>query len=117
MSKYKFLKNSNHSRREFVQKTAIATSGLLTTSLPIQSMVHGQGEKKLKLALIGCGGRGSGAAVQALTADKNVELVAMADAFADRIEKSLKGIQEHFDGEKKINVKAKNQFIGFDIIH
>ena len=114
MSKYKFLKNSNHSRREFVQKTAIATSGLLTTSLPIQSMVHGQGEKKLKLALIGCGGRGSGAAVQALTADKNVELVAMADAFADRIEKSLKGIQEHFDGEKKINVKAKNQFIGFD---
>ena len=114
MSKYKFLKNSNHSRREFVQKTAIATSGLLTTSLPIESMVHGQGEKKLKLALIGCGGRGSGAAVQALTADKNVELVAMADAFADRIEKSLKGIQEHFDGEKKINVKAKNQFIGFD---
>ena len=77
-------------------------------------MVHGHGEKKLKLALIGCGGRGSGAAVQALTADKNVELVAMADAFADRIEKSLKGIQEHFDGEKKINVKAKNQFIGFD---
>ena len=114
MSKYKFLKNSNHSRREFVQKTAIATSGLLTTSLPIESMVHGQGEKKLKLALIGCGGRGSGAAVQALTADKNVELVAMADAFGDRIEKSLKGIQEHFDGEKKINVKAKNQFIGFD---
>ena len=89
MSKYKFLKNSNHSRREFVQKTAIATSGLLTTSLPIESMVHGQGEKKLKLALIGCGGRGSGAAVQALTADKNVELVAMADAFADRIEKSF----------------------------
>ena len=45
--------------------------------------------KKLKLALIGCGGRGSGAAVQALTADKNVELVAMADAFADRIEKRI----------------------------
>ena len=49
-----------------------------------------------------------------LTADENVELVAMADAFGDRIERSLKGIQEHFDGEKKIDVKEKNRFIGFD---
>ena len=49
-----------------------------------------------------------------MTADENVELVAMADAFGDRIERSLKGIQEHFDGEKKINVKEKNRFVGFD---
>ena len=75
-----------------------------------------------------CGGRGSGAAVQALTADENVELVAMADAFADRIEKSLIGIKKHFDGEekldystskhqgnkRKISVKEKNKFVGFD---
>jgi len=61
----------------------------------------------LKLAVVGCGGRGSGAAVQALTADKDVELVAMADAFQDRIDKSLLGIQEHFDGEKTITVKRK----------
>ena len=71
-------------------------------------------EKKLKLALVGCGGRGSGAAVQALTADENVELVAMADAFGDRLEKSLKSIQTHFEGEKKINIKEKHRFVGFD---
>ena len=73
------------------------------------------------------GGRGSGAAVQALTADENVELVAMADAFADRIERSLNGIQKHFDGEekldystskhqgkkRKVTVKEKNRFVGF----
>ena len=70
-------------------------------------------EKKLKLALVGCGGRGTGAAVQALNADENVELVAMADAFGDRLEKSLKSIQKNFDGEKKINVKEKNRFTGF----
>jgi len=108
------LKNYETSRRSFVQKTALATSGLLTVPLSVEAMANVYGEKKLKLALIGCGGRGSGAAVQALTADENVELVAMADAFADRIEKSLNGIKEHFDGKKKIDVKEKNRFVGFD---
>src|SRR5690606_10010126 len=68
----------------------------------------------LKIALVGCGGRGSGAAVQALTADNNVELVAMADAFSDRLEGSLSAIQEHFDGERTIDVKPENRFVGFD---
>ena len=67
----------------------------------MQSMVNVHNDKTLKLALVGCGGRGSGAAVQALTADDNVELIAMADAFSDRLEDSLKTIKEHFDGEKK----------------
>ena len=108
------LKNYETSRRSFVQKTALATSGLLTVPLSVEAMANVYGAKKLKLALIGCGGRGSGAAVQALTADENVELVAMADAFADRIEKSLNGIKDHFDGKKKIDVKEKNRFVGFD---
>lgn len=108
------LKNYETSRRSFVQKTALATSGLLTVPLSVEAMANVHGAKKLKLALIGCGGRGSGAAVQALTADENVELVAIADAFADRIEKSLNGIKDHFDGKKKIDVKEKNRFVGFD---
>ncbi len=108
------MKKQNNSRRNFIKTTSIATGGILTTSIPLDIMAPGLGNKKLKLALIGCGGRGSGAAVQALTADPDVELVAMADAFSDRIEKSLKGIQEHFGEEKKINVKEKNRFIGFD---
>ena len=109
------MKNSrNKTRREFVKKTALATGALLSAPLPLEAMANVNGEKKLKLALVGCGGRGSGAAVQALTADENVDLVAMADAFADRIESSLMGIQEHFEGEKKIRVKEKNRFTGFD---
>lgn len=108
-------KNPNDSsRRSFVQKTALATGGLLTVPLSVDAMAHVHGNKKLKLAVVGCGGRGSGAVVQALTADDKVELVAMADAFGDRLEKSLKGIQEHFEGEKKIEVKEKNRFVGFD---
>ena len=108
------MKNSrNKTRREFVKKTALATGALLSAPLPLEAMANVNGEKRLKLALVGCGGRGSGAAVQALTADENVDLVAMADAFADRIESSLMGIQEHFEGEKKIRVKKKNRFTGF----
>ena len=63
-------------------------------------------ESKLKLALVGCGGRGSGAAVHALTADDNVDLVAMADAFADRIETSLIGITYIDENSDQIIRKA-----------
>ena len=102
------------SRRNFVKRTAALTTGVLTSTLPIHSFANVSNDKKLKLALVGCGGRGSGAAVQALIADENVELIAMADVFKDRIEKSLEGIKEYFGDTKKINVNEKNIFIGFD---
>ena len=109
------MKNKrNKTRRDFVKKTALATSALLSAPLSLEAMAKVNGERKLKLALVGCGGRGSGAVVHALTADDNVDLVAMADAFGDRIETSLIGIQEHFEGEKKIRVEEKNRFVGFD---
>ena len=108
------MKKNNLTRRNFVKNSTLVITGVLSTGATVEAMANVNREKKLKLALVGCGGRGSGAAVQALTADENVELVAMADAFADRIEKSLNGIKEHFDGEKKIIVKEKNRFVGFN---
>ncbi len=106
--------NEGQSRRSFVKTSALITGGLMAAPMGVSGMGHLQNEKTLKLALVGCGGRGSGAAVQALTADENVELVAMADAFADRLENSLNSIQKHFEGEKKIDVKEKHRFVGFD---
>ena len=103
-----------NTRRTFCKQTAAATTGILASTLPLDAMSNVYDNKKLKLALIGCGGRGSGAAVQALTADDKVELYAMADAFRDRIDSSLNGIKEHFDGSKNIDVKEKNMFTGFD---
>lgn len=108
------MKEQNKSRRDFIKSSTLAAGGVLTAPVPMDFMAPVWSNKKLKLALVGCGGRGSGAAVQALTADPDVELVAMADAFADRLEGSLNAIQEHFDGEKTINVKEKNRFVGFD---
>tara|TARA_S200000501_G_scaffold258703_1_gene242551 strand:- start:350 stop:895 length:546 start_codon:yes stop_codon:yes gene_type:complete len=110
----KFKQNNLLSRRNFVKSTTLATTGILSATIPVAAMANVNGDKKLKLALVGCGGRGTGAIVQALQADENTELVAMADAFQDRVEKSLKAIQEHFDGVKKIKVKPKNLFSGFD---
>ena len=104
----------NSTRRTFCKQTAAATTGILASTLPLDAMSNVYDNKKLKIALIGCGGRGSGAAVQALTADDKVELYAMADAFRDRIDFSLNGIKEHFDGSKNIDVKEKNMFTGFD---
>ncbi len=106
--------NNLLSRRNFVKSTTLATTGLLSASIPVGAMANVNGNKKLKIALVGCGGRGTGAIVQALQADENTELVAMADAFKDRVEKSLKAVQEHFDGVMKIKIKPKNLFSGFD---
>jgi predicted dehydrogenase len=75
------------------------------------------GDDLIRVGLIGCGGRGTGAAANALRADKNVKLVAMGDAFADRIEDSLNALtkgKETRDVAPKVDVKADAKFVGFD---
>ena len=101
-------------RRSFVKKTTIGAGALLAVPYSVDAMVNVGNVKKLKLCVVGCGGRGTGAVVQALRADKDVELVAMADAFQDTLDNSLKSIKEELDGEIKVNVKQKNKFVGFD---
>lgn len=106
---------SNTSRRDFVKKSALLTGGaIILPNIPMRGMVNVFNDKKLKIALVGCGGRGTGAAVQALNADGNVELVAMADAFEDRLQKSLANISKEMGETKKVNVKKQHQFVGFD---
>ena len=105
--------SSKIKRRDFFKNTALATGGMM--AMPLVTNAMGSTPAPiLKLAVVGCGGRGSGAVTQAMSADSDVQLVAMADAFQDRIDQSLAGIQEHFDGEKTVEVKKENQFTGFD---
>ncbi len=116
------MKNSNKnqkpgsqfSRRDFCKNTTLFTAGMMLPGMELGAMANVFNEKTLKLAVVGCGGRGTGAAVQALKADENVELVAMADAFEDRVTGSLQSLHKEFDGSKKINVQKKNQYVGFD---
>jgi predicted dehydrogenase len=93
---------------------AAAGAALAATSLSLARSAHAAGSDVLKIGLIGCGGRGSGAAQQALRADPNVKLTAMGDAFDDRIAKSLGSLGVIEDLRGKIDVPAERQFTGFD---
>ena len=97
-------------RREFLAQ--LTAAGVLAASqLPA---VHAAGSDTLRIGLVGCGGRGTGAAAQALRADKNCKLVAMADAFSDRLEASLAALKKQADVAGKIDVPPERRFTGFD---
>ena len=84
------------SRREFLARSTAAATGLaLAAGLAPARTAHAAGSDLIKIALIGCGGRGTGAAVNALenAAHPNVKLVALADAFRSRMENCLKAIK------------------------
>jgi predicted dehydrogenase len=92
----------------------LAGGAMVSGSLSSPPPVHAAGDDVLKVGLIGCGGRGSGAAKQALLADRNVKLTAMADAFEDRLTLSLKTLLADEELADKINVSPEQQFVGFD---
>src|ERR1041385_3701288 len=85
----------NHlpSRRDFLKTSALAGGVLAAPAILPGSLFAKENSDTLRVGLVGCGGRGSGAADQALTADKNVILTAMADAFEDRLQTSLKNLR------------------------
>lgn len=77
--------------------------------------VHNGNEAPLKVGLIGCGGRGTGAAVQALSTQGPVELVAMADAFPDRLKDALHQLKDKDHGvEARVKVTPERCYTGFD---
>src|SRR6266850_6446986 len=104
---------SNLSRRQFLKNTSAAVAGTsVLAGLSIERSAFAAGSDTLKIALVGCGGRGSGAAGQALSTEGSVKLVAMADAFKDRLEDSLANLKEHH--QEKVDVPSEHQFVGFD---
>lgn len=102
------------SRRNFVKNTAIVAGGMLTLPLDVAASAHVLGDDALKIALVGCGGRGTGAAMQALSTKENVKLVAMADAFKDRLDSCFMNLSKKFGETDRLMVKDENKFVGFD---
>ena len=100
------------SRRGFVKQSAAAGAGL--AGLAVARAAHAQGSDLIKIGLIGCGGRGTGAAVNALknTATENVKLVAMADAFRNRLDNSYRAIEGRCKGQ--VDVPEERKFVGLD---
>jgi predicted dehydrogenase len=103
------------SRRQFLKSglaaTAAATAAATLSQIPA---VHAGGSSLLKVGLVGCGGRGSGAASQALRADQNVKLWAMGDAFQNRLDGCLQQLQQDGAIAEKIDVPPERRFVGFD---
>jgi myo-inositol 2-dehydrogenase / D-chiro-inositol 1-dehydrogenase len=96
-------------RREFVKTTAAVS---LAAALPRIPGAFAQGSDTIRVGIIGCGGRGTGAAIDAMNAASGVEVVALCDLVQDRIDSSLKRLQEaHPD---KIKVTPDRTFTGFD---
>jgi len=106
--------DSETSRRRFLGVSAVATASAAATAMNLGHVVHASGDNTLKVGLIGCGGRGTGAASQALMADPQVKLTAMGDVFADHLQLSLGSLRETRGLESKIDVPAERQFVGFD---
>ncbi|WP_316738216.1 Gfo/Idh/MocA family oxidoreductase [Pedobacter aquatilis] len=98
-------------RREFLKASALLAGSAMLSSFPLAG-AYAAGSDTIKIALIGCGDRGTGAAFQALSTKYNIKLVAMADAFQDRIDKSYEALASKFAA--KMDVPKERQFVGFD---
>jgi predicted dehydrogenase len=101
------------SRRTFLRTSSALVGGGIASTLGFPGILEGAPNTgKLKVGLIGCGGRGTGAANQALNADSHVTLWAMGDAFEDKIATSLEGLKAaHVD---QVDVAQERQFAGLD---
>lgn len=102
------------SRRRFLKSSSAAVA---STSLAgsLARSVHAQGSDILRLGLVGCGSRGTGAAKQALSADPHTRLVAVADVFESPLQASLKTLdKEDPEIARRVSVDREHQFVGFD---
>lgn len=116
------------SRREFLKTSAIVAGGAvaastLTPGLSIAKSAHSFGSDEIRIAVIGAGGRGSGATWDALQTEGPIRIVAVADAFADPVRRTVKMLDRALAKMKKKNPAFKNktidvpeerQFVGFD---
>ena len=95
----------SHGRREFLRAGALAVTGF-------PAIVSAYQAAPLKVGLVGCGGRGTGAAAQALKADDGAVLTAVADIDLERVDQSLERLRRA--AGEKVKVESANKFLGLD---
>ena len=97
----------NPSRRGFLHGTA-------ATGAAASFLRAAEVSQEIKVGLVGCGGRGTGAAAQALQADDYAVLTAVADIDRDRVNRCLEAVEKRHEGKNKVRVDRKNRFLGLD---
>lgn len=116
------LRQPGTSRRDFITKSSLAVAaGGMALELGSARFAHGaEKDDTIKIGVIGCGGRGTGAAMQAISTEGPVKLVAMGDAFEDSVEKAYKNLENSKgrDGEKlskdRLDCPKERRFSGLD---
>ena len=106
--------NENKSRRQFLKTSgqAVTVSTLVAAA---GSQVHAAEDNTIRVALVGCGGRGTGAALNALSVENGpIKLVALADVFDYRLESTFTSLSGHKDVGSKVDVPDDQKYIGFD---
>jgi myo-inositol 2-dehydrogenase/D-chiro-inositol 1-dehydrogenase len=101
-------------RRDFLKNSTAVGGAALAANLGLLANVHADGNDVIRVGLVGCGGRGSGAASQCLRGGPNVRLVAMGDTFRDRLQGSLNGLMRDEGIRGNIDVPEARQFVGLD---
>ena len=102
-------------RRTFLGNSAkIAAAGIIFNKLNATTKKHTPWDGEIKVALVGCGGRGTGAAIQAIAADEDVRVVAIADVFEDQAEKCMQTLVEKYVESEQVTVRKETVFIGFN---
>lgn len=102
-------------RRDFLKSSAVA-SGAIATAVHFPHVANAAAAgDKIKIGWVGCGGRGTGAANQALNADSNVVMWSMGDVFQDKIDSGLESLKkEQAKNPEKVSVSPERQFTGLD---
>lgn len=102
---------NSFNRRDFIKSTSIIAGGAAMSAAPVSS-IFAAGTDVIKVALIGCGGRGTGAAVDALESGQNIKIVAMADAFKDNLDSAYTNLQKKYAA--KMDIPESRKYVGFD---
>ena len=98
-------------RRDFIKASAAVSLAAMVPGAAARAFA--QGSDKIQIGLIGCGGRGTGAAIDCLESAEGVEIVAMGDLFKDHLDNSLNKLKEKVPADK-IKVTRRTSFVGWD---
>ena len=99
-------------RRDFVKQSTVATAGVSAGLMASGNFAYAGGTNTIRLGLVGCGGRGTGAANDCYNSSDGIELVAMGDLFQDRMEESKGQLQKRLGDSFKVT--SDRTFLGFD---
>ncbi len=100
-------------RRTFLKNTSLIAGSILAAPLSVSSSAYVAGSDVIRVSLIGCGGRGTGAASQILSTDPSTRLVAMADTFQSQLDKAYKALLD-LHGTEKVAVSEDHRFVSLD---